>query len=578
MMDMAMKTELALPRALRRLALAAGLTLCASALLAQDAPPPRADGNAPEAQAAEGEAQASQDEDAPSARSHRPRRVQHARAEIHPYLEVAQVLSAELGGGGDTLTYTSVAAGVDGSVETRRVTAQMSVRYERDIEWNNRVADRDNISGLAAINAHIVPGALDFSAGALATRTGGDGRVFGVTNRDNAVDVYSVFLGPTLSTHAGPLAVNASYRFGYVAVDDHRPNSILDADFDHSTAHSATASVGMSPGRLPFGWTVGAGYAREDTGGRFDQNFEGEYVRGDVVVPVGPTLAVTAGVGYEKIQADQRDFVRDGGGAVVIGPNGPTPDPNAPRLLTYDLSGMMYDAGIIWRPSPRTELQARAGHRYGGTTYVGSLDHRFNSRDGVHAEVFDTVETVGRSLTNDLGSLQGSFDATRDPLTGSLGGCVFGSAGANGVCLDRSLNSITGSTYRVRGASLVFSGERGLWNYGVGASYAHRRYFRPTIAGFTGFASSDDAFGLYGSLGRRLSRTSEIDFSAYASWYGTDVPGQHDVTSIGGTISYNRTFLLERLRLLAALGVYHSDDGVDDSTVASALAGLRYTF
>jgi hypothetical protein len=36
--------------------------------------------------------------------------------------------------------------------------------------------------------------------------------------------------------------------------------------------------------------------------------------------------------------------------------------------------------------------------------------------------------------------------------------------------------------------------------------------------------------------------------------------------------------MLERLRLLAALGLYHSSDGVDDSTVASGLVGLRYTF
>ena len=70
---------------------------------------------------------------------------------------------------------------------------------------------------------------------------------------------------------------------------------------------------------------------------------------------------------------------------------------------------MMYDAGVIWRPSPRTELQARAGRRYGGTTVVGSLDHRFNEHQGVNVEVFDTVETFGRLLTNDLSRLAGQL-------------------------------------------------------------------------------------------------------------------------------------------------------------------------
>ena len=48
--------------------------------------------------------------------------------------------------------------------------------------------------------------------------------------------------------------------------------------------------------------------------------------------------------------------------------------------------------------------------------------------------------------------------------------------------------------------------------------------------------------------------------------------------STGGTASYSRSFLLDRLSFLAALGLYHTDDGTLDSTVASGLAGLRYTF
>jgi uncharacterized protein (PEP-CTERM system associated) len=334
----------------------------------------------------------------------------------------------------------------------------------------------------------------------------------------------------------------------------------------------------MAPGHgLPFGWTVGAGYARESTAGRYGQRFEGMYVRGDVVVPVGPTLALTAGVGYEDIEASQRDFVRDAGGAVVIGPNGPTPDPTAPRLLTYDQSGLMYDGGVIWRPSARTELQARAGHRYGGTTYTGSLDHRFNEHQGIHAEVFDTVETFGRSLTSDYAGLPTDLDVNRDPLTGGLGGCVFSTTGQGGSCFDRSLTAITGSTFRMRGVSMVFSGERGRWSYGLGAGYAHRRYARPAVAGVAAFAQSDDVWSVYGSLSRQLSRLSDVNFDVFASWYSNDVdPGT--VRTLGATLSYNRRLFLERLQLLASAGIYNTDDGTDSSTNASALGGLRYTF
>jgi hypothetical protein len=573
-MDMAMTNELHRTRRLSRLAFALGLSLGGASAYAQTTAPPPAnygpsavqDAVAPEAGAQDGNAVA-----APAPQRRR-------RAEIRPYLEVAQVLSAALDGG-ETLTYTSVAAGVDGRIETRRVTAQASYRYERHIEWSGDAGDRDVHSGIAMVNAQVVPGVLNFDAGAVATRTGGEGRVFGTTNQDASVNVYSLYAGPTLSTHAGALAINGSYRLGYVKIDDDRLNPLLDDDFDSSIAHSATASIGMSPGRLPFGWTVGAGYARENSGGRFDQNFEGAYVRGDVVVPVGPTLALTAGVGYEDIQSDQRGIARDAAGIPVLDAGGrPIPSTTAPRVLTYDLQGVMYDGGFIWRPGPRTEFQARAGHRYGGTTVVGSFQHRFNQNAAINAQVYDTVETFGHLLTTDIGGLPGDFDANRDPLTGGLGGCVFGGSGG-GVCLDRSLQSITGSTFRMRGGSVTFAGNRGRWTYGVGAGYNNRRYARPADAALAAqTASKDESVSVYGSLGRQLTRTSEVDFDAFVSWYSSDRPNSDDVTAAGANVGYSRSFLLDRLQMLAALGLYHTDDGIEGSTNASALAGLRYNF
>jgi hypothetical protein len=578
MMDMVMTNELHLRRNLRRLALAIGFAAgLGTSAYAQDYPaPPPASGVSYGEPAPEAEAGEAQDAQAPA---EAPRR-RHSRGEIRPYLEVAQVFSAELGDGGETFTYTSIAAGVDGRIETRRVRAQMSYRYERHIEYDGNVPDRDIHSGVAMVNAQVVPGALSLDAGALATRTAGDGRAIGVSTQDQAVNVYSVYAGPTLSTHAGPVAVNAAYRLGYVKIDDDRIAGTLDEDFDSATAHSATASVGMAPGgRLPFGWTVGAGYAREDSGGRFDNRFEGMYARADVVVPLSSTLAVTAGVGYEDIQASQRDIVRDINGIPVLDPAGrPTPDPARPRLLTYDMDGIMYDAGIIWRPTARTELQARAGRRYGGTTVIGSLSHRINDHAAVNAAVFDSVTTFGNQLNNDLSNLPDDFDASRDPVTGNLGGCVFGRQGG-GACLGRSLQSIRGNSFRMRGGSITFSGERRLWTWGVGAGYTHRRYARPNDPAFDPvIPREDEDFSLYASLGRQLSRTSSVDLNVYASWYNSDLAGADDVTSMGATASYSRTFLLDRLQLLAAMGIYNTDDGIDSATNASGQLGLRYTF
>src|SRR3546814_10475685 len=78
----------------------------------------------------------------------------HARAEerveVRPYLELDQVVVADLkGGSNDVLTYSSAAAGVDGSIRTRNAEAQVNVRYEHQFSWNDDLADQDVISGLA---------------------------------------------------------------------------------------------------------------------------------------------------------------------------------------------------------------------------------------------------------------------------------------------------------------------------------------------------------------------------------------------------------------------------------------------
>jgi hypothetical protein len=197
----------------------------------------------------------------------------------------------------------------------------------------------------------------------------------------------------------------------------------------------------------------------------------------------------------------------------------------------------------------------------------------------MNAAVYDSVQTLGNLVINDLSTLPNDSQVSRDPLTGSLGGCVFGSDPGRGVCLSNSLQSVRSGTFRLRGASLVFSGERGLWSWGLGGGYAHRTYERPNDPAFLLLgADSDDSVTVSGSLSRRLSRTTEVALDVYASWFDTDAANFRSVTSTGATISYTRQMLLDRLRFLAAIGLYHTDTGTVDDTVLSGLVGLRYTF
>ena len=559
-----------LVRRLQRTVLGLGLGFAAAAANAQDmgAPPPGTGGIEPASTAV-----------TPAPQPDEPA-VRRTRAEIHPYLEIAQVVSAELDSG-DVLTYTTVAAGIDAQIHTRRVNVALGYRYQRNIEWQDDVGDSDIHSGVAQVNVQVVPGTLTFDAGGLATRTGGEGRAVGVTDRDASVEVYSAYAGPTLTTHAGPVSINAAYRLGYVAVDDDVPGTTAADDFDSATAHLASASVGVGPGNgMPVGVNVSAGWARTENDSRFEEQLENAYVRADVVVPVGPTFAVTAGVGYEDIEGSQLDIARDANGVPIVGPDGrPVVDPARPRLLTYDVEGLIYDAGLIWRPSARTELQLRAGERYGGTTVAGSVTHQFSPHSGMSLVVYDSVQSLGSVVVNDISNLPDDFEVNRDPLTGNVSTCVFGQDPGQGVCLGNNLQSIRGGSFRMQGVSLMVSGDRGLLSWGVGVGYQHRRYRRfddPALNVFG--AAEEDAFSIAGSLGRRLSRTSEIGVNAFASWFDNDLANFNSVFSTGATVNYSRRFMLDRLQLLIALGLYHNDDGTIDSTVADGLVGLRYTF
>jgi hypothetical protein len=47
------------------------------------------------------------------------------------------------------------------------------------------------------------------------------------------------------------------------------------------------------------------------------------------------------------------------------------------------------------------------------------------------------------------------------------------------VCLSPALQSLTEASYRVRGGSLLFSGNGRLWSWGGGVTYTRRDFYLP---------------------------------------------------------------------------------------------------
>jgi hypothetical protein len=512
-----------------------------------------------------------------------------AKVEVTPYLEVTQVLDAQLKNGDEVLTYTTASAGVEATIEGPRTQAQLSYRYEHRFGWGQNAGDADVHQALGRVSHQIVRDTLSIEGGVLAAQARGDIRggapSFNVTNSNNVSQVYSAYAGPTLSTNAGPLEMKAAYRLGYTKVDANdftpEPGQPRLDSYDDSIQHLATASVGMAPGRLPFGWEINGAYEREDTG-QLDQRYEAKGVGANVTVPVAPTIALLGSVGYEDIRSSQRAPLLDAFGDPVVDAKGRfVTDTASPRLIGYDFDGIYWDVGVGWRPSDRTNLEAHVGRRYGSMSYTGSFTWAPSANSAFQLGVYDEVMTFGQQLNDALSLMPTSFNSGRNPLNNRFGGCVFGSGGGNaGGCLNSALQAVNTSAFRGRGVAAQYSASRGPLSYGLGLGYAQRSYKAPNVPGaaFTVDGVKDETWYGQGNVGYRLDQKSTIDASVYASLYDSGILGAPNVISTGATGAYYRQ-LGRHLSATAAVGLYSQKiEDQEGNLNASALIGMRYSF
>lgn len=506
---------------------------------------------------------------------------------VDPYIEASQILAAEISPGDDVVTYTQVAAGVDVSVQGRNNGGAASVRYERTFGYGNSAPDASTISGLARGYATVVPQALTVEAGALATRTrvdGNGGATLTAPGGDASESrIYSIYAGPNLHTSAGDAEVNANYRFGYTRAE--APDAIALAPgatpvdvFDESTVHSANAHVALRPGApLSVGIGLGGGVYQEDTS-NLDSRVRDAHVRADVTVPVGPSLAFVGGVGYENVEISNRDALRDTNGNPVIGSDGRlVTDTSAPRQIAYDVSGLIWDVGVVWRPSSRTAAEAHVGKRYDSTTYYGSFAWAPDTRSSVNLSVYDGISGFGGRLTNALASLPTDFVAIRNPVTGDLDGCVTSLEGGN--CLTGVLGSVRSAIFRGRGASLSYSLQIGRLSGGFGAGYDRRKFIgAPGTVLASANGVIDESYWIASYVGGQLSARDSFTVNSRVQWLKSGFAGAGDATVLSAAAAYRR-YLIEGLSAKAAISLDRLDsDAGRDFSSAAALLGLRYDF
>ncbi len=503
---------------------------------------------------------------------------------IQPYIEVSQVLSAELTPGDEVLTFTQIAAGVDVNAQGRNSGASVSVRYERNIGYGDAL-DTDTVSGIARGYLSVIPRAVTFEGGALASRTrvdeGGAVSPNPLVSSDATSQIYSLYAGPTLATRVGAADVTGFARIGYnrFEVDD----AVVDGDgnpvdvFDDSVTYNGQIRAGFRPGNpFPVGLAVTAGGYQEDIS-NLDQRIRDVYVRGDVTIPVTPSLAIVGGVGYEDVEVSSRDALRDDDGNPIVGSDGRfITDSASPRLLAFDVDGLLWDVGVLWRPSSRTSLAASVGERYDSTTYYGNFTYAPSRRSALSISVYDGVSGFGGVLNNSLAALSSDFVAQRNPVTGDFSGLVSGGEGSG---LVNSLGSIRSAAFRGRGINATYQQQIGRLTAAFGAGYDRRTFI--AAAGSALEAADgvrDESYYVTGALTRQLGRNANLQANAYVNWFEAGT-ANNDLTAFGASAAYNRS-ITDRLSARAALSVdyFDSDFTEEDFATATALLGLRYDF
>jgi hypothetical protein len=504
---------------------------------------------------------------------------------IRPYIEAQQVADDQLSpsGGGGLLTYSVLAVGVDALLNGRNTQGSISLRYERRFGWGKE-SGGNSVSGVASLSTRLTEGLrLDYGGYANRFQTSAGGATFADYNNsgDSLSQVYSVYAGPSLSTHSGDVAINGAYHAGYTKVDNQLNGaSVVGINtLDHSVSQDARLAVGTKPGGLglPVGIGVEGGWFREDIS-NLDQRVSDLHARAQVIVPVTPALSLLGGVGAEKVQVSSRNAVVDSSGNPVLGANGElVTDKTSPRYIAFDTSGLIWDVGAQWRPSSRISAEGHVGRRYGRLGGYGFFNWKPGSSTTFNVTAYENITGFGGALANALSGTSTQFTAIRDSITGNLSSCVGSLTG--GTCIGGATGSLNSQVYRGRGVTASLMHSLGRWQVGVGGGWDRRVYIaapETVLAELNG--KVDQYYWVAGYAGGKVSARSSIQTTLELYKFESGLVANGDISAVRavGVYQYYFSHHLTGNASLAVDGMKREQ--AEDLWTASGALGVRYSF
>ena len=487
------------------------------------------------------------------------------------------------------------AVGADMLINGRNNQGVISLRYERRFgETGNSSTiygggNGDTVSGIAHLSSAIVPNTIRLDYGGYATRTWVSNSGAALPNAPGPGEqsqVYAGYVGPTLTTHVGDVAVDGHYRIGYAHVGTpgfynapggvaaNGPNIIA----QNSVAQDAHLAVGTRPGEIArVGLGADAGYYHEHVD-VLDQKLHDMHVRGEVTLPVSDTTAVVGGVGYEDVRVSSHDAVRDVNGNPVLTANGQyITNWATPSYVAFNTKGLIWDAGVIWRPSRKTNFEGHVGRRYGGFAGWGSFSYQPTERTSFNAVAYDDITGFGGALTNSLFNLPDQFDTVRDGITGNVSSCMATQGATN--CIGGVLGSVSSAVHRDRGFTAGVGFDYGRIQTGFGFGYDRHEYLAAPQTVFANLNGKvDNTWWLAAYLSGRIDRQSLFETTLEAYTFTTDTVPHGNLRAIRAVGIYQHYFS-DHLSGNAALSIDGINrDALNDLWTASGSVGMRYTF
>ncbi len=504
---------------------------------------------------------------------------------ITPYIEALQVVDARISPQNDVTTYSVLAAGVDAAIDRRNFQGSASLRFERRFGWGN-AGSSNTVSGVGRSSVGVIQDVLhmEMAGYANSTHIDGNGSTGSAGLSDTRTQIWSVFGGPTLSTDAGDVKLDAHYRIGYSKIGNTAGSLVAFTGqpvtdiFESSTVQDAGYRIGNRAGDgLPIGLAVEVGHYREDIS-NLAQKARDTHVRGEVSIPIAADTMLIGGIGYERVRITSRDAVRNGAGDAVYNSEGRiVTDFAGPEYIALDTKGVIWDVGVMWRPSPRTSLEAHFGERYGERTGFGMFTYHPNRRSTFSVLAYSNVTGFGGQLTNSLFNLPNQFQTVRDALTGNISSCVASSTGGN--CLAGALATVRSTVYRGKGVTASYNIDFGRLQTGVGLGYDRRQYIAAAgtiLSPLNG--KLDKYYWVAGYVSGAIDQSSVFTATLDAYMFQTGAASFSDLTGIRASGVYQK-LLSKHLTASAALGI----DGINrealaDVWSASGSVGVKYTF